>query len=169
MGSHGHNKQNKISMDVAAEHSSSSLDSLSFASLVCIDRNQHSKSVTGTSSSAPDQSNKDHGHEFEFRIPHNPNRNYYPDKVISGGRLRPLEFLMKSAQPHATTDNNKSRPTMVSHKSNEDAKNRGRREANGSKSWFGRRLFQSLVSPCRECRAVKPSMKAPQKRIKLHQ
>ncbi|KAK8573010.1 hypothetical protein V6N13_048572 [Hibiscus sabdariffa] len=164
MGSHGH-KQNKISLDVAADHSSSSLDSLSFTSLVCIDPNQHSKFLPGRSSSAPDQSIQDHDHEFEFTIPHNSNKKSPSDMVFSGGggHLRPLEFFLKSAQPHASD--------KKSQKTSEDAKNGGQREANGSKSWFGRKLFQSLASPCRECRAFKPSIKAPaapQKRIKLH-
>ncbi|KAK8681027.1 hypothetical protein V6N13_053434 [Hibiscus sabdariffa] len=100
-GTHGH-KQNKISLDVAA-------DSLSFTSLVCIDPNQHSK------------------------------------------------FL--PAQSHAT--DKKSRLPMVSQKTSEDAKNGGQKEAYGSKSWFGRKLFQSLVSPCRECRAFKPNTPTP--------
>ncbi|KAK9033458.1 hypothetical protein V6N11_018491 [Hibiscus sabdariffa] len=62
-------------------------------------------------------------------------------------------------QSHAT--DKKSRLPMVSQKTSEDAKNGGQKEAYGSKSWFGRKLFQSLVSPCRECRAFKPNTPTP--------
>ncbi|KAL4272074.1 hypothetical protein GQ457_13G015060 [Hibiscus cannabinus] len=93
-------------------------DSLSFTSLVCIDPNQHSKFLPGRSSSPPHQTDEHHDHEFEFTIPHNSNKKSPPD--------------MKSRLP------------MVSQKTSEDAKNEGQREANGSKSWFGRKLFNHL-------------------------
>ncbi|KAK5803299.1 hypothetical protein PVK06_030944 [Gossypium arboreum] len=75
----GSQKQNKISMDVATDHSnSSSLDySLSFTSLVCIDPPNH-------------QSNKD-------QSPHDSNKSSRPDS--GGGHLLPLEFLLKSRPP----------------------------------------------------------------------
>ncbi|MBA0577458.1 hypothetical protein Golob_023960 [Gossypium lobatum] len=141
----GSQKQNKISMDVTTDHSnSSSLDySLSFTSLVCIDPPNH-------------QSNKD-------QSPHDSNKSSRPDSG-GGDHLLPLEFLSKSRPPSLSGDGER--------KLNGEVRNQGKRETMGSKPWFGRKLLRSFVSPCRECRVVKPStVKAPAKhhgRIKLH-
>ncbi|MBA0739763.1 hypothetical protein Gogos_013000, partial [Gossypium gossypioides] len=132
----GSQKQNKISMDVATDHSnSSSLDySLSFTSLVCIDPPNH-------------QSNKD-------QSPHDSNKSSPPDS--GGGHLLPLEFLLKSRPPSLGGDGER--------KLNGEVRNQGKRETMGSKLSFGRKLLRSFVSPCRECRVVKPStVKAPAK------
>lgn len=140
----GSQKQNKISMDVATDHSnSSSLDySLSFTSLVCIDPPNH-------------QSNKD-------QSPHDSNKSSRPDS--GGGHLLPLEFLLKSRPPSLGGDGER--------KWNGEVRNQGKRETMGSKPSFGRKLLRSFVSPCRECRVVKPStVKAPAKhhgRIKFN-
>ncbi|XVF27609.1 hypothetical protein REPUB_Repub14bG0122900 [Reevesia pubescens] len=181
------NIQNKISVDVAAD--SSSLDSLSFTGLVCI-QDQQSKSPKDRGY----QNNKD-DQEFEFvsgtpgTSPHYLKKNSHPDMIISNSHLLPLECLLKSAQSQAankpdykqspppslgsskTPLDNHANHTKVYHKSNQEAKNQVKKEQPASRSWFGHKLFQSLVSPCRECHADSPTIKAhtaPQARMNLH-
>ncbi|XVE51373.1 hypothetical protein DITRI_Ditri02bG0035000 [Diplodiscus trichospermus] len=166
----GNHTQNKISMDVAAD--SSSLDSLSFAGLLCIqDQQSKSPNRTGYQDNTDDQ-------EFEFvsgtlgKSPHNLKENSHPDMLENSDNhhLLPLELLLKSAQSEAANKPGykKSRPpslgshanqTIVSHETNEEAKNQVKRKQAASRS-FGQKLFQSFVSPCRECHAVRPTMKA---------
>ncbi|WRX26385.1 hypothetical protein QQP08_018872 [Theobroma cacao] len=180
MGTH---MQNKISMDVAAD--SSSLNSLSFSGLVCI-QDQQSKSPPNRAY----QNNKD-DQEFEFvsgTSPHNL-KNSHPDMVISDSHLLPLEFLLKSGQSQAAKKpgNKQLRPASPgsskmpignhanhskdSHRSNRKVINQVKKGSTSSRSWFGQKLFQSFVSPCRECHAVRPTMKAhtvPQESTKLN-
>lgn len=183
MGTH---MQNKISMDVAADSSSPDSDSLSFAGLVCI-QDQQSKSST----ERVYLNNKD-DQEFEFvsgtpsTSPHSLKKNCHPDMIIPNSHL-PLKFLLKSAQAtnkpcykqsgasslgssRNTPIDNHADHTKVSHKSNQEGKNQVRKNQTATRPSFGQKLFQSFVSPCRECRAVKPTVKAhvaPQQSIKL--
>ncbi|OMO65197.1 hypothetical protein COLO4_31435 [Corchorus olitorius] len=171
--------QNRISIDLASD--SSSLDSLSFAGLVCI-QDQQSKSPTDIVY----QNNKD-DQEFEFvsgtqsRSPQNLQKN-------CNGHLLPLEFLLKSRQSQATNEqdykqsrtaslsssktpmDNHVNHTKVSNRSNQKVKNQVKKESTAPRSSFGLKLFHSFVSPCRECSAASPTIKAhtvPQESVKL--
>ncbi|XVF87448.1 hypothetical protein PTKIN_Ptkin18bG0120800 [Pterospermum kingtungense] len=172
----GNHMQNKISMDIAAD--SSSLDSLSFSGLVCIQDQQSSKSPT----KRPYHHNDDQ--EFEFVSStslHSLNKNPHPDMIISNSHLLPLEFLLKkSTQSHAgykqsrppslgssktPIDSRANNHTKASEKSNQEANGQVKTKQTASRSWF-----QSFVSPCRECRAESPTVKAhaaPRERVKL--
>ncbi|XVF25769.1 hypothetical protein REPUB_Repub13aG0242100 [Reevesia pubescens] len=175
-------------MDVAAD--GSSLDSLSFAGLVCI-QDQKSKSPIDRAY----QNNKD-DQEFEFvsgtpgTSSHCLKKNSHPDMIISNSHLLPLEFLLKPPQSQATNKpgykqerppflgssrmpiDNHVNHTKVSRESNQEAKNQVKKNT-ASRSSFGQKLFQFqyFVSPCKECHAVTPTMKAPtapQESIKFH-
>ncbi|XP_021294571.1 putative E3 ubiquitin-protein ligase RING1a [Herrania umbratica] len=129
------------------------------------------------------QNNKD-DQEFEFvsgtpgTSPHNLKKNSHPDMAISDSHLPPLEFLLKSGQSQAANKpgNKQLRPASSgsskmpignhadhskdSHRSNRKVINQVKKGSTSSRSWFGQKLFQSFVSPCRECHAVRPTMKA---------
>ncbi|KAE8716968.1 hypothetical protein F3Y22_tig00110082pilonHSYRG00030 [Hibiscus syriacus] len=125
MGNHKQNKNIPVAMDAAADDGTS-LDSLSFAGLVCIQDQ--------LANSHPHRAYNDiDNHEFEFFQGAN------PPSLDSGSEL--------------SSENSGSDP-KVSRRSN-----RGKKECGGSRSWFGQKLLLSLVSPCRECHAVRPTMK----------
>lgn len=151
--------QNRISMDFNATDDSSSLDSLSFAGLVCI-QDQQSKSPTKRPNRnvdndfAVDQ-------EFEFvsgtslQDLNNNNKNPHQchDMIISSNstHLLPLELLLKSAESQAANSNREE----------ESHDKRSKTSANSRSSLsFGQKLFQSFVSPCRECQTASPTVKA---------
>lgn len=104
-------------MDAAAD--TTSLDSLSFAGLVCIQDQQSKPPPNRAYPSTKDD------REFEFVSSTNP---------LGSGKVSDHERVSR-------------KPSQ------------GKKEQSGSRSWFGQKLLQSFVSPCRECHAVRPTTK----------
>ncbi|KAE8732485.1 hypothetical protein F3Y22_tig00001957pilonHSYRG00015 [Hibiscus syriacus] len=127
MGNHKQINNIPMVMDAAADDGTS-LDSLSFAGLVCI-QDQLANSHPHRAYNDKDD------HEFEFISGAN------PPSLDSGSEM---------------SSENRGSEAKVSRRSN-----RGKKERGGSRSWFGQKLLLSLVSPCRECHAVRPTMKTP--------
>ncbi|KAF8039863.1 hypothetical protein BT93_B2160 [Corymbia citriodora subsp. variegata] len=166
--------QNKISVDVAADNSS--LDSLSFAGLVCI-QDQQTKLPPN---------NAKHDREFKFSPPtpdkatpdqlsHSP-----ADILISNGQLLPHTLLFQAQQsqiasrtysrgsPQETQMNNKNFDkknkgcTEDIHKTNRGINDQATKESTSPSSWIGRKMH-CVIFPCRECHATNPIAKAKSK------
>ncbi len=167
-------RQNKISVDVAADYNSA--DSLSFAGLVCI-QDQQSNSPTINTNQISKQDT-----EFEFGrtrpdLAATDQIKYFPaDLSISDDRIRPEALLLQSKQSHVITwssqgslpatrsssrrsaDNTCS--MKVSDKPNHKVNNQANKKRTTESSSCGRKLFQSFFSPCRQCRSITPTVKA---------
>ncbi|KAK3431382.1 hypothetical protein EUGRSUZ_E03256 [Eucalyptus grandis] len=168
MGTH---LQNKISVNVAADNSS--LDSLSFAGLVCI-QDQQMKLPPN---------NAKHDREFKFNPP-TPDKTA-PDQLsqspadilISNGQLLPHTLLFQAQQsqiasrtysresPQETQKNNKDFDkknkgyTEDIHKADLGIKDQATKEYTSSSSRIGRRM-RCVIFPCRECHATNPIAKS---------
>lgn len=168
--------QNKISVDVAADKGSA--DSLSFAGLICI-QDQQSKSTPIISTNQI----KEDDPEFEFSHtrPHltatDPIKYSPPDLLISNGRNESCVVTQSSRGSLPTTRGRSRRPgdntggMRVTFKPNHEVKIQANKERTAASSGFGRKLFQSFVSPCRQCRAITPTTKAhtaPRENLKWH-
>ncbi|KAJ4703516.1 hypothetical protein OWV82_023412 [Melia azedarach] len=147
-------------MDAIAENKST--DSLSFADLVCIKDQQ--------SNPLPTRQLNKQDPEFEFSpatpksTTHNLNTNSPTDVLMSNSQLQRHALLSQSEHSES-----KNQPTAESHnphcvkgsqKGNHKVRNQAKKESTAKGSWFGRKLFQSFVSPCRECHARQPAAKA---------
>lgn len=124
--------RNRISIDAAAD--SSFVDSPSFDDLVCI-QDQKSKSASA---------NQIDKHDIQFKFTHNKS-SQDPNTQLQ------LQDLICQAKQSET----KNQPC---YKQNQKVRNQGKKERSG-KSSFGQKLFQSVVSPCRQCRAHQPTIK----------
>lgn len=165
--------QNKISSDIAADNCS--LDSLSFAGYLSIQDQQSTLSPPNRDNG----SNKDKQFEFSTATPHTIahklNKKTPADTKFSRSQLLPQASLHQLKQSRETnkhdhkkipasgtrrrsTDSQKD-STKASPKSNHQFRKKINGEHTVSSSWFGQKLFQSFVSPCRECH-VKATMKA---------
>lgn len=164
--------RNKISKDAAAENSSA--ESLSFAGLVCIqDQQSQSPNISAKKINKQDP-------EFEFGRTR-PDLNatdpikYFPaDLLISDDKIQPEAFLLQSKRSHLITQSSQdSLPATrsssrrssantsgmkVSDKPNHMVNNQENRHT-AERSSFGRRLFQTFLSPCRQCHAITPTVK----------
>lgn len=171
--------RNKISKDAAADNSSA--ESLSFAGLVCIqDQQSQSPNISANQINKQDP-------EFEFGRTR-PDLNatdpikYFPaDLLISDDKIQPEAFLLQSKRSHLITQSSQdlllaqdSLPATrsssrrssantsgmkVSDKPNHMVNNQENRHT-AERSSFGRRLFQTFLSPCRQCHAITPTVKA---------
>lgn len=171
--------QNKISSDVAADNCS--LDSLSFAGYLSIQDQQSTLSPLNRDRGS--DKDKDRQLEVSTAAPHTiaHNLNKKPPTVtkISRSQLLPQAFLYQLKQSRATNEHDHKRlspasgtrrrstdskndSAKTSPRSNHQVRKKANREDTVSSSWFGQKLFQSFVSPCRECH-VKPTMKEDSK------
>ena len=171
--------RNKISKDAAAENSSA--ESLSFAGLVCIqDQQSQSPNISAKKINKQDP-------EFEFGRTR-PDLNatdpikYFPaDLLISDDKIQPEAFLLQSKRSYLITQSSQdlllaqdSLPAThsssrrsnantsgmkVSDKPNHMVNNQENRHT-AERSSFGRKLFQTFLSPCRQCHAITPTVKA---------
>lgn len=158
-------RQNKISIDVAADKSST--DSFSFAGLVCI-QDQQAKSLQCN------KANRIHKQstEFEFStveesfvcdpIKHSP-----ADLLISNGQIVPQPIKLQPTQ-HTVSKQQRRKAsvratstsgTQASAKPYPEHTNQDKEHAVQS-SWFGQKLFKSFFFPCKETQAVKPARRA---------
>lgn len=171
--------RNKISKDAAADNSSA--ESLSFAGLVCIqDQQSQSPNISANRIHKQDP-------EFEFGRTR-PDLNatdpikYFPaDLLISDDKIQPEAFLLQSKRSHLITQSSQdvllaqdSLPATrsssrrssantsgmkVSDKPNHMVNNHENRHT-AERPSFGRKIFQTFLSPCRQCRAITPTVKA---------
>lgn len=173
-GTMGTRLQNKISVDVAADNSS--LDSLSFAGLACI-QDQQTKLPPN---------NAKHDREFKFSPP-TPDKtaldqlSHTPaDILISNGQLLPHTLLFQAQQsqiashtysrgsPQETQKNSKNFNkknegcTEDIRKANRGTNEQATKEYTSSSSWIGRKMH-CVIFPCRECHATNPIAKAESK------
>lgn len=145
----GKGKQNKITVDLAADNSS--LDSLSFAGLASIQDQPKRLPVKTTK--------QDQDFEFDSTV-RDPIRSSPADILISNGQLLPHAFLLQSktqaemAQTNSKRSDQKSRgrPGYLSEA------NQGKRNKAKEKK-VGFRVFQSFLSPCRTCHATEPTVR----------
>lgn len=164
--------QNKISVDVAADKGSA--ESLSFAGLICI-QDQQSKSppIISTNHIKKD----DQEFEFSHTRPHltatDPIKYSPPDLLVSNGRNESCIVTQSPRGSLPATRGRSRRPggMKVTFKQNDEVRIQANKERTVASSGFGRKLFQSFVSPCRQCRAITPTAKAhtaPGENLKLH-
>lgn len=181
--------QNKISVDVAAD--ARSLDSLSFAGLVCIQDQQWKSASTDTANQIQKEDS-----EFEFsqsrptfKTATAPTNDFPSNLLISDGQLLSQTSLSQSKQHYAinqqhyrgsvpATRNISKRSscktgvdTEVSDRQYQEQRNQVKKEQTASKSCFGQKVFESFLSPCRECQAADSTVKAHKLRgenVKLH-
>lgn len=163
--------QNKISVDVAAD--TTSLDSLSFAGLVCIQDQQKQSPPNNTAKQIHEQ---DPEFEFSQSITHStttsPTTDPPPDLFISKGQLLPQPHLFQTKQyqainqqhgkgsvPATRARTNRSTGTEVPGKQYQEQRKQVK-EHTAPKLWFGRKLLKSFVSPCRECQVTDSTVKA---------
>ncbi|KAL5772372.1 hypothetical protein ACOSP7_011973 [Xanthoceras sorbifolium] len=169
----GNLTRNKISMDYSAEDSYSSINSPSFADLLCTQNDdQQSKPLPPPSSHLKNQEP-----EFEFSPANKPTsitrdlyKNSSADILVSKNNQRQLhEFLRQKKQ---SQDKNQpagfkeqlpeSRDTQCMKKADHKVRNQSKNKestATSNSSSLGRKLFQ-LLSPCRECKTIQPAAKA---------
>ncbi|KAJ0018267.1 hypothetical protein Pint_10532 [Pistacia integerrima] len=141
--------QNRIPIDAGADNSF--VESPSFADLVCIqDQKPNSLSANANQNHKQDQNFK-----FTPATPnstaYNLNKSSQDDMLIPNTQLR-LQALLHQAKQSET----KNQPC---YKQNQKVRNQAKKERAATSS-FGRKLFQSVVSPCRECHARQPTTKA---------
>ncbi|KAM1108293.1 hypothetical protein ACFX2I_004971 [Malus domestica] len=162
--------QNKIAVDVAAD--SSSLDSFSFADLLCV-QDQQSKCLPANK---PNQIHKQ-GREFEFSysesIVTDPIKHYPADLLISNGQIIPKATELESTQcpeteqlsikgPVRATSTRNMRSTETASvtevyaKPHPESRNQEKKEKPAPRSSFGKKMFKSFVFPCNECKVAKP-------------
>ncbi|KAF3451447.1 hypothetical protein FNV43_RR07542 [Rhamnella rubrinervis] len=162
-----------MSVDVAAD--SASLDSLSFAGLVCI-QDQQRKSPP-TNNTAKQIHKQDPEFEFSRSRPQSttssPTKSPPTDLFISNGQLLPQSYppqpkkhqvinqqhgrgLVPSTHPHCE----RSSGTKVSDRQYQEQRKQVKEKHAAPKSSFGWELFKSFVSPCRKCQAANSIVKA---------
>lgn len=157
----GKGKQNKITIDVAAD--SSSLESLSFAGLASIQDQPKKLRLNNTK--------QDQDFEFDSTV-RDPIQSSPADILISNGQLLPHAFLLQSKTQAELGNQSQFRGSSLRTHTNSkrsDQKNKGRpgysAEANQGKEnkakekKVGFRLFQSFLSPCRTCHATEPTVR----------
>ncbi|PON61382.1 hypothetical protein TorRG33x02_282060 [Trema orientale] len=173
--------QNKSSFDVAAD--ASSLESLSFSGFLCI-QDQKLKSP-------PTNSQQIHKQDLEFEFSQSkqestttdPSKYSPADLLISNDKILPQAFLLQSKQhpqmnkprrkgssPATFIDSERS-SDRTGAKEESNKKKREQKEHSTSGSAFGWKLFKSFASPCRECKAATPTVKArtiPRESLKLY-
>ncbi|KAG2687654.1 hypothetical protein I3843_09G062500 [Carya illinoinensis] len=143
--------QNKISVDVAADNGSS--DSLSFAGFVSI-QDQQSKSP-------PDISAKQIKKTQKFEFCHTGPGVTATDSI----KYSKADLLI----PMRSDD--REGGMSISDKPNHKVRNKAKKECTAASSSFGLKLFQSFLSPCRQCQADTPTVKArtaPGENLKIH-
>lgn len=160
--------QNKISVDVAAD--SESLDSLSFAGLVCIQDQQ--RNSLPTNNTAKQIHKQDPEFEFSQSISQSTTssttKNPSPDLFISNGQLLPQSYQSRSKKhqvinqqhgrgsvPATRTLSERLSGTEVSAKQYQEQRKQVKEKHAAPKSWF-----KSFVSPCRECQAANSTVRA---------
>lgn len=171
--------RNKISKDAAPDNSSA--ESLSFAGLVCIqDQQSQSPNINANWINKQDP-------EFEYGRTR-PDLNatdpikYFPaDLLMSDDKIQPEAFLLQSKRSHLITQSSQdlllaqdslpatrsssrrssdNRSCMkVSDKPNHMVNNQENKHT-AERSSFGRKLFQTFLSPCKQCRSITPTVKA---------
>ncbi|KAM3700356.1 hypothetical protein ACB098_05G090100 [Castanea mollissima] len=145
-----------------------SAESLSFAGLVCIqDQQSQSPNISANQINKQDP-------EFEFGRSR-PDLNatdpikYFPaDLLMSDDKIQPEAFLLQSKRFHLITQSSQdlfSRRSSdntscmkVSDKPNHMVNNQENKHT-AERSSFGRKLFQTFLSPCKQCRAITPTVK----------
>lgn len=155
--------QNKISVDVAADEGSA--DSLSFAGLICI-QDQQSKLPPIIKEDDPE-------FEFSHTRPHltaSDSIKYSPpdDLLVSNGRN---ESSSRGSSPATRGYSRRPDGMKIKFKPNHEVRIQANTERTAASSGFGRKLFQSFFSPCRQCHAITPTAKAhtaPGENPKLH-
>lgn len=163
--------QNKISVDVAADEGSA--DSLSFAGLICI-QDQQSKSTPIISTNQI----KEDDPEFEFSHtrPHltatDPIK-YSPPDLLNESCVvtQSSRGSLPTTRGHSRRPDDNTGGMRVTSKQNHEVRIQANKERTAASSGFGRKLFQSFVSPWRQCRAITPTTKvhtAPRENLKLH-
>ncbi|KAK9267118.1 hypothetical protein L1049_010609 [Liquidambar formosana] len=186
----------KVSLDVAADNSSD--DSFSFAGLLCI-QDQNSKFHSGLVNPLPTltDASQIQKQDTEFAFGHatpglatnDPNKNSPADQLFFKGELLPQVFPFQSKQSQVTShnscnntlpatrsiskrsgDNDSGCQDSATRNPNTEVRNQAKKKHSAERPSFGWRIFSSLVSPCRECHAVEPSMKehtVPRNTIKI--
>lgn len=169
----GTNLQKRTSFDVPTENSLS--QSLSFTALVSV-QEQHLKSPSNNA--IPFQTRKQDP-EFEFVSDKpgsgatNPIKNSPADTSISNGPLLLQAFLSQSKHSqmikHTSSKDRSTGRRSSSNRSsaikaspgnpNLEVRNQANKEQTTASSWFGSRILQLFVSPCRESHALEPSVK----------
>jgi hypothetical protein len=170
-------QKNKISIDVSAEHSS---ESLSFSTLLSA-KDLESKSPPTNSVNKV----REHDQGFLSRTApvlasHGSNKNHPSHMSISNTKLQLQSFLYQSEQTTVTRNLSSKKATHGNYKRSSDKSTGGsdkpprkekkqtKKERAASSSSFVQEIFQSFVSPCRECHAHKPTVKSmPAEPIKL--
>ncbi|KAJ7968591.1 Zinc finger, RING/FYVE/PHD-type [Quillaja saponaria] len=168
---------NNACCDVAAD--SRSLDSLSFSGFLS-SQDQQPKPPSNNQFSEINKQDS----EFEFgdsrgrpnSIAADPIKRSPADLLISNYQIQPQAPIHQPEQS-PLTNNTTSLGTLLSpHSSKRSSysKEEGQKDCNkphhkmskevnkectAPRSWFGQKVFQSFVSPCRECRAVEPTAK----------
>ncbi|KAK7837904.1 hypothetical protein CFP56_020598 [Quercus suber] len=170
--------RNKISKDAAADNSWA--ESLSFAGLVCI-QDQQSQSLNISANRINKQDP-----EFEFGRTR-PDLNatdpikYFPaDLLISDDKIQPEAFLLQSKRSHLITQSSQdfllaqdSLPATHSSSRRSSANTSGMKVSENPNHMvnnqenrhtaerlsFGRKLFQTFLSPWRQCHAITPTAK----------
>ncbi|KAK7362816.1 hypothetical protein VNO77_04939 [Canavalia gladiata] len=155
MGTH---QGNKLASHTAKD--SISGDSLSFAGLV---------SIEDQKPEVPDP-NQDEDPDFEFSTILNSGANAFKitpaDVLISNGQIKPhaIAFQPNSsfttyppislrsllAIDHMSSSSRKYHEQLVK------ARNHRSKETSFTTTWFGRKVFRSVLSPCRKCKAIQP-------------
>ncbi|OWM91208.1 hypothetical protein CDL15_Pgr000152 [Punica granatum] len=153
----GNHAQNKISVDIAAD--SSSLDSLSFAGLACIQDQQRKPSLKN--------SKQDQDFEFVSTVS-DPIHNSTANIRISNGQLPLKANLLQSKNQSEMgnristrgsslgTESNSKRLSQKNKGQTDDSAKANQGERNKAKEEkVGKRVFW-LFSPCRTCHATEP-------------
>lgn len=172
-----HNKmatylQNQFSVDIAAD--SSSCDSLSFAGLLSI---QDLRSMSSQTDAVIQIKRQEQEFEFDHITPDSaaqaPSKTCPANISVSRGQLLLQEFLYQSKQVKhkpgskgATRSNNKR---LIDGNNNNTKVSDNQNHKAVSNLSLGQ-ILQSFVSPCKECHAHKPSIKAhtvPQKNCQV--
>lgn len=165
-----------ISKDVAAE--SVSMDSLSFAGLICIQEKLYESPKVHASPNTKKARRGTEDLDFEFNsvidksIDNASNNNSLADVLFSNGHLVPRAIQSETTESvmldHVHSKKS-SRPPHSSKKiaggnnagATESVKKTDTKQANKqhktASQGFGQKIIKSIATPCRDCRAIQPS------------
>ncbi|KAI4296780.1 hypothetical protein L6164_036705 [Bauhinia variegata] len=159
MASH---RRNKLTADICSP------ESLSFAGLV---EDQQPKKFPPKHIKA----NKKQSPEFEFvSIATNPTgaanstKSTPADVLISNGILQPQALVKNPPIPLASFLETHSRPDEHFGSKKKHGQQAPGKEDKQRTSWFGEKMFKSIMSPCRKCKVIQPGDVKAQNAARQH-
>ncbi|KAK7319715.1 hypothetical protein RJT34_04440 [Clitoria ternatea] len=166
----GTREGNKLASDASLEDHSISNDSLSFAGLVSIQRDEQQPKphVPNRNKYYNIVSKQDPDFEFSIIKPlaTNPFKITPADMLISNGQIKPHAVAFQPNLPNPislrsllATDHIPNGQTKSARKYHEQlvkARSHKNEERRVTRTWFGKKVFKSFLKPCRKCQAIQP-------------